>query len=82
LPPAARIYYPFHPYTNQTLKVLQRACGKSGQVTVELSAGKTLTIPLWMLQPEAAQLLISPNIDIPHTVLLEIVDLLSACVLL
>ena len=45
---------------------------------MELSAGKTLTVPLWMLQPEAAQLQMSSHIDIPHTVLLEIVDLLGA----
>jgi hypothetical protein len=78
LPPAARVYYPFHPFTNQTFKILQRASGKAGQVTVELSAGKTLTLPLWMLQPEAAVLQIGTTIDIPHSVLLEIVDLLSA----
>ncbi len=45
---------------------------------MELSAGKTLTLPLWMLQPEAAVLQISTTVDIPHSVLLEIVDLLSA----
>ena len=48
------------------------------QVTLELSAGKTLTVPLWMLQTEAALLQTSPDIDIPYTVLLEIVELLSA----
>jgi hypothetical protein len=31
-----------------------------------------------MLQPEAAVLQISTTVDIPHSVLLEIVDLLSA----
>jgi hypothetical protein len=78
LPPTARIYYPFHPFINQTFKILQRASGKSGQVTVELSAGKTLTLPLWMLQPEAALLQVGTTIDIPCSILLEIVDLLSA----
>jgi hypothetical protein len=73
-----RIYYSFHPYAGKTFKVLQRASGKAAQVTVELSAGKTLTLPLWMLQPEAAQLQTSSNIDIPHRVLLDVVDLLSA----
>jgi hypothetical protein len=78
LPPTVRIYYPFHPYAGKTFKVLQRARGKAEQVSVELSAGKALTLPLWMLQPEAAQLQISSNIDIPHTALLEVVDLLRA----
>jgi hypothetical protein len=73
----ARIYYPFHPYADRTFKILQRASGKAGQITVELSAGKTLTIPLWMLQPEAAQFQVSSNIEIPHMALLEVVDLLS-----
>jgi hypothetical protein len=74
----ARIYYTFHPYANQTFKVLQRACGKAGQVTIELSPGKTLTLPLWMLQPEAALLQVGPGIDIPLPILLEIVDLVRA----
>jgi len=45
---------------------------------VELSTGKTLTLPLWMLQPDAALLQIGPAIDIPCPVLLEIVDLIRA----
>jgi hypothetical protein len=78
LSPTARVYYSFHPYANQTFKVLQRAGGKAGQVTVELSASKTLTLPLWMLQPEASLLQIGSTIDIPYPVLLEIVDLIRA----
>jgi hypothetical protein len=74
----ARVYYSFHPHANQTFKVLQRASGKAGQVTVELSAGKTLTLPLWMLQPEAALLQLSPTVDISVPILLEIVDLVRA----
>ena len=74
----ARVYYTFHPYANQTFKVLQRAGGKAGRVTVELSPGKTLTLPLWMLQPEAALLQVGPGIDIPLPILLEIVDLVRA----
>ncbi len=58
--------------------MLQRACGKAGQVTVELSPGKTLTLPLWMLQPEVALLQVGPGIDIPLPILLEIVDLVRA----
>jgi hypothetical protein len=76
----ARVYYPFHPYVNRTFKVLQRTGGKPGQVTVELSAGKTLTLPLWMLQPDAASLRIDSTVNIPTPVLLEIVDLIhSSC---
>jgi hypothetical protein len=78
LSPTARVYYSFHPYANQTFKVLQRASGKAGQITVELSAGKTLTLPLWMLQPEASLLQIGSTVDIPCPVLLEIVDLIRA----
>ena len=78
MPPRARIYYSFHPYSGLTFKVLHLAGGKPEQVTLERSAAKTFTVPLWMLQPEAALLQVSANIEIPHTVLLEIIDLLTA----
>ena len=58
--------------------MLQRAGGKSGQVTVERSPGKTLTLPMWMLQAEAATLQIGSTVDISPSVLLEIVELIRA----
>ncbi len=46
-------------------------------MTLVLSAKKTLSVPMWMLQQEAAQIQIDLAVVIPHTVLLEVVDLLS-----
>jgi len=78
LPPEARIYYKYHPYANQTFKVLQRSGGKHHQVTLSLSPGKTLTVPEWMLQPEASQFQVGISVEISHKTLLELLDLLNA----
>ena len=78
LPPEARIYYQYHPYANQTFKVLQRASGKRNQVTLALCASKTLTVPEWMLQPESALLQIDSTVAVPQQVLLELLDFLLA----
>jgi hypothetical protein len=45
-------------------------------MTLMLSENKTLSVPIWMLQEEAAQFQIDSHALIPHTVLLEVVDLL------
>ena len=78
LPPEARIYYQYHPYANQTFKVLQRASGKRNQVTLALCASKTLTVPEWMLQPESSLFQIDSSVVIPQQVLLELLDFLLA----
>jgi hypothetical protein len=78
LPLAARIYYPFHPFANQTFKVVQRSGGKHNHLVLERSPGVTLAVPLWMVKPEASEICIGSIVEPPHTILLEIIDLLAA----
>jgi hypothetical protein len=78
LPLAARIYYPFHPFANQTFKVFHRSGGKHNHLILDLSPGVTLAVPLWMLKQEASEICIGSIVEPPHTILLEIVDLLGA----
>jgi len=78
LPPEARIYYRYHPYAKKTFKVLQRSSGKRHQVTLSISPGKTITVPEWMLQPEASRLQVDICVEISHKTLLELLDLLNA----
>jgi hypothetical protein len=47
-------------------------------MTLVLSENKVLAVPIWMLQKDAAQFQIDSTVVIPHTALLEVVDLLSA----
>ena len=78
MPPEARIYYQYHPYENQTFRVLQRSGGKHHQVTLSLSPGKTITVSEWMLQPEASRFHVATTIEISSKNLLELLDLLKA----
>ena len=78
LPLAATIYYPFHPYANQSFAVLQRSAGKTGRLTLVLAQGKTLAVPIWMLDKAAASIEVDTLVVIQHTRLLELVDLLDA----
>jgi hypothetical protein len=78
LPPEARIYYPFHPFVNQTFKVLHRSGGKRNHLILERSSGVTLAVPLWMLKPESGEICIGSIVEPPHKTLLEIIDLLAA----
>jgi hypothetical protein len=77
LPPEARIYYRYHPYFDHTFKTLQRSGGKSGRITLELSVGKTLSVPDWMLKPESAELQLGVDVALPRDTLLDVIALLT-----
>ena len=80
LPLEATVQYRFHPYFNQTFKVLQRSGSVSSQVTLQRAPGKTFTIPLWMTDPAAGELEISSAVTVDFSIYLDIVDLLeSSC---
>jgi len=51
----------------------------SSQVTLQKAPGKTFTIPLWMTDPAAEELAVSPSIALDCRTYLEIVDLLESC---
>ena len=72
----ARIYYQYHPHANQSFKVLQRASGKTNQITLELKPGQSFTVPNWMIQEQARDLVVGSNIYLPISVYDELIDLL------
>ena len=80
LPLEATVHYRFHPYFNQTFKVLQRSGSVSSQITLQRAPGKTFTIPLWMTDPATRDLVISKSVAVDSNIYLAIVDLLeSSC---
>jgi hypothetical protein len=55
MPSAVTVHYPFHPHHRRCLEVLAWPRNACGAATVVDPGGKTLKIPLWMLEPEAAR---------------------------
>jgi len=74
----ATVYYRFHPYADKTFNVLQRSGSVSSQITLELSPGKTFTVPLWMTDPAAKDVELGPSTTIDVGLYLEILALLHA----
>ena len=62
MPSTSTVHYPFHPLHNRSLDVIACPHRATGAVTVRHPDGKTLKIPLWMLQPEAAQFQLSERL--------------------
>ena len=56
---------------------MQRSGGKSGRLILELPDSLTLAIPIWMLQPEAAQIQVSPTVYLCPSSLLKVIDLFN-----
>ena len=80
LPLEATVHYQFHPHANRTFKVLQRSGSVSSHITLELSRGKTFTVPQWMTDPAAKDFRVSRAIDINYSLYLDVLALLeSSC---
>ena len=54
MPSTVTVHYPFHPLHDRRLEVLAWPRQAHNAVTVKHPDGQSLKIPLWMLQPEAA----------------------------
>lgn len=78
LPLEATIHYQFHPYANQTFKVLQRSGSVSSQITLEPSPGKSFTVPLWMIDPSAKQFRLRHSVTVEIDLYFEVLALLEA----
>ena len=52
--------------------------GAPDAVTVKHADGQSLKIPLWMLQPDAADFRLREQVELPASVLLALVDRLPA----
>lgn len=59
MPSTVTVHYPFHPLHNQRLEVVAWPRQSRNAVTVRDPDGTSLKIPLWMLEPQASQLLLS-----------------------
>jgi hypothetical protein len=78
MPSTVMVHYPFHPLVHQHLKVVSWPRNSIGATTVQHPDGNTIKIPVWMLQPEAAQLALQSQIELSSKVLLSLVDLLAS----
>ncbi len=74
MPSTVTVHYPFHPLHNHCLQVIARPRKTHGAVTVQCPDGHSLKIPLWMLQPEAADFRIDEQITFSAATLLALVD--------
>jgi len=77
MPSTVTVYYPFHPLVDHTLDVVSWPRRRAHAVTVLHPDGEAVKVPLWMLQPEAAQVSICEQIALSASALLSLVDLLS-----
>jgi len=77
MPSTVTVYYPFHPLVDHTLDVVSWPRRRGHAVTVLHPDGEAVKVPLWMLQPEAAQVSICEQIAPSASALLSLIDLLS-----
>ena len=66
------VHFPFHPLHNRCLDVVAWPRQATSAVTVRHPYGKTLKIPRWMLQPEAARFHLSDQVDLAAGARLEL----------
>src|ERR1039458_197744 len=66
-----QVFYPFHPLHGATVRILRRPERGEGAVSVIDRAGKRLKIPVWMLSPEAAGIMISERVHLSKEALLD-----------
>ena len=72
-----QVFYPFHPLQGATVQILRRPKREDGAVSVIDRSGKRLKIPVWMLSPETAQIMISEQAHLSKEALLSLASLLS-----
>ena len=62
------MHYPFHPLHQQALEVV--TWSRLGRLVVTVrQPGKTLKIPLWMVEPAAAKIALCDQVELPASVL-------------
>jgi len=59
MPSTVTVHYSFHPLHNHCLDVVAWPRQTHQAVTVQHTDGQSLKIPLWMLQPDAANIRLS-----------------------
>jgi hypothetical protein len=71
------VFYRFHPLYRSTLQIVRRPKRGDGAVCVIDQTGRRLKIPVWMLSPEAAGIVISEQAHLSKQALLSLASLLS-----
>ena len=79
MPSTVTVHYPFHPLHKRCLNVVAWPRQAANAATVQHPDDKTLKIPLWMLQPEAARFAISEQLELAGSGLLALVDVVQVC---
>jgi len=79
MPSTVTVHYSFHPLHKRCLDVVAWPRQAANAVTVQHPDGKTLKIPLWMLQPEAARFVLSEQPELAASGLLALVDVVQVC---
>jgi hypothetical protein len=72
-----RVFYPFHPLYNFTLRVIRRPKRGDGAASVLDLTGRRLKIPLWMLSPDSAEIKITERAHLSREALLSLALLLA-----
>jgi len=78
LPSTVTVHYPFHALHNRSFEVLAWPRRTALAVTVRHPDGKTLKLPLWMVEPMAAQLHMHDQIELSAGALPAVAALLEA----
>jgi len=73
------VHYPFHPLHNHCLDIVAWPRQATQAVTVRHPDGRSIKIPHWMLQPEAADFHLSNHVHLSANTLLAVVDMWQAC---
>jgi hypothetical protein len=79
MPSTVTVHYPFHPLHKCCLDVVAWPRHAANAATVQHPDGKTLKIPLWMLQPEAARFALAEQPELSANALLALVDVMQTC---
>jgi hypothetical protein len=73
-----QVFYPFHPLRGATVQILRRPKRGDGAVCVMHPNGRRLKIPVWMLLPECAEIMISERPHLSKEALLSLASLIAS----
>lgn len=71
------MFYRFHPLFARRFTTVHRSGGRSGRITLNLGAGRTLSVPQWMLEPQAERFALTDSARIPIPTLLNVIALID-----
>ena len=75
---SVRVFYPFHPLHRAILQILRRPERGDGAICVLDPGGRRLKIPVWMLEPECARIIVSEQPHLGKEALLSLASLIGS----